>query len=203
METFKMAPVDEMGNLSEPPTKRQLRAGFEALKDDVSKAIYLFTATTGLRKCEIFAVQREQVDLKNRCVIPKHFTRKKRSGITFYSQDTEPYLAKYLNSRADNNPLLFLISDRQQRKIWRTASKAAKVSITPQVLRVWFSSEMGDSLIPDRYVDIFQGRAPRSVLAKHYTGKGLRRLKRIYDKAKLRIIVDENFKKKIQEDSKP
>jgi len=54
-------------------------------------------------------------------------------------------------------------------------------------LRVWFTTEMGECLIPDRFVDIFQGRAPRSVLAKHYTGKGLQRLKRIYDKANLKI----------------
>ena len=46
----------------------------------------------------------------------------------------------------------------------------------------------GESLIPDRFVDVFQGRAPRSVLAKHYTGKGLERLKRIYDKADLKVL---------------
>jgi len=33
----------------------------------------------------------------------------------------------------------------------------------------------------------FQGRAPRSVLAKFYTGKDLLRPKRIYDKAGLRV----------------
>ena len=60
--------------------------------------------------------------------------------------------------------------------------------ITPQVLRIWFSTEMGELGVPDRYVDIFQGRAPRSVLAKHYTGKGLERLKRIYDKAGLKVL---------------
>jgi len=47
---------------------------------------------------------------------------------------------------------------------------------------------MGEKLIPDRFVDIFQGRAPRTVLAKHYTGKGLQRLRRIYEKAELKIL---------------
>jgi len=42
--------------------------------------------------------------------------------------------------------------------------------------------------VPDRCVDVFQGRAPRSVIAKHYTGKGLERLKRIYDKANLKVL---------------
>lgn len=43
-------------------------------------------------------------------------------------------------------------------------------------------------MVPDRFVDVFQGRAPKSVLAKHYTGKGLERLKRIYDKANLKVL---------------
>jgi len=47
---------------------------------------------------------------------------------------------------------------------------------------------MGELSVPDRYVDVFQGRAPRSVIAKHYTGKGFERLKRIYDKANLKIL---------------
>jgi len=38
-----------------------------------------------------------------------------------------------------------------------------------------------------RFVDVFEGRAPRNVLAKHYTGKGLKRLRRIYDKAGLNV----------------
>ena len=57
-----------------------------------------------------------------------------------------------------------------------------------KILRFWFATELGESLIPDRFVDVFQGRAPRSVLAKHYTGKGLERLKRIYDKANLKVL---------------
>jgi hypothetical protein len=183
-----MAPVDEMGEIEDVPTKRQLRLCFQALEDDLSRAIYLFTATTGLWKCEILAVQRDQVNLKTRLVVPKHFTRKKRSGITFYNEDTRPYLVKYLDSRTDANPLLFVISDRKWRSIWRIASKAAKTNITAQVLRVWLASEMVERLITDWYVDIFQGRAPRSVLAKHYTGKGLQRLKRIYQKARLKIL---------------
>ena len=47
---------------------------------------------------------------------------------------------------------------------------------------------MGELGVPDRFIDIFQGRVPRSVLAKHYTGKGTRLLKEIYDKADLKIL---------------
>ena len=71
-----------------------------------------------------------------------------------------------------------MISDRKWREVWKAAGRAAGITITPQILRAG---------VPDRFVDVFQGRAPRSV-AKHYTGKGLQRLKRIYDKAGLKVL---------------
>jgi len=39
-----------------------------------------------------------------------------------------------------------------------------------------------------RIVDVFQGRAPVRVLAKHYIEKNLQRLKRIYEKANLKVL---------------
>ena len=92
-----------------------------------------------------------------------------------------------MNRQIDSQKL-FVVSDRHWKKIWRLASKSAKVSVTSKVLRAWFSTEMGELGVADRFVDVFQGRAPRSVLAKHYTGKGLLRLKRIYDKADLKML---------------
>jgi len=119
---------------------------------------------------------------------PNHYTRSKRSGITFYNQEAETWLGKYLEERTDDDPRLFLISDRQWRIIWNNASKAASIRITAKKLRLWHSTELGELGVPDRYVDVFQGRAPRSVLAKHYTGNGLERLKRIYDKTGLKVL---------------
>ena len=40
----------------------------------------------------------------------------------------------------------------------------------------------------DRNIDIFQNRAPRNILAKHYTPQGIRLLKEIYDEANLRVL---------------
>jgi integrase len=185
--SFKMAPVDEWAFAKELPSKSQIRLGFEGLEETMAKAIYLFTATTGLRKGEILALQKSQVDFNLRSVIPKHFTRKKRSGITFFNDEMAVWLQKYLMKRKDDFQKLFVVSDRQWKKIWRLASKSAGVSITSKVLRAWFSTEMGELGVADRFIDVFQGRAPRSVLAKHYTGTGLERLKRIYDKANFRI----------------
>ncbi len=166
-----------------------MRNGFYGLTDAKAKAVYLFTATTGLRKTEILNVLKCQTDLETHAVIPKHFTRKKRSGITFYNGEAAVWLERYLAERRGNPEKLFVISERAWRKVWRDASKAAGVKVSAKVLRAWFSSEMGDLGVQDRYVDVFQGRAPRSVLAKHYTGKGLERLKRIYDKANLRVLA--------------
>jgi hypothetical protein len=47
---------------------------------------------------------------------------------------------------------------------------------------------MGEIVVPDKFIYVFQGKAPRSVLAKHYTRKGLETLKRICKKANLRIL---------------
>ena len=186
---FKLAPVDEAGNFEELPSKAQVRKGANAQNDTRAKAIYLFVATSGLRRIEILNLLKDNVDFETRAVIPRHFTRKKRSGVTFYNEEAEEYLRKYLASRNDEDPKLFVLSERQWRKIWKRASEGAETKITPQILRAWFATELGELGVPDRYVDVFQGRAPRNVLAKHYTGKGLARLKRIYEKANLKIFA--------------
>jgi len=48
--------------------------------------------------------------------------------------------------------------------------------------------EMGRLRVPDRYVDAFCGRAPKTVLARRYTDYSPEKLKEIYDKAGLRVL---------------
>jgi integrase len=171
------------------PTKEQLRKGFEALTTDKERAIYLFYATTGLRHSEALKLNRfEDIDFKLRAVKSKHDTRTKKAGVTFYNSECEYYLKKYLSSRQDNKERLFVIGFRPFVRIWRKASEKARVKISPQILRKWHSTELGELGVPDRYVDVFQGRAPRTVIAKYYTGKELERLKKIYDKAGLKVL---------------
>jgi len=170
------------------PTKEQLKKGFLALDTDKERAIYLFYASTGLRRSEVWSLTKEDVDFDTRCVKSKHDTRTKRAGVTFYNSECEEYLKKYLASRKDDSNKLFRIGYRQFRLIFKKASQTAGFKITPQVLRRWHSTELGELMVPDRFVDVFQGRAPRNVLAKHYTGKGLERLMRIYNKSGLRVL---------------
>jgi hypothetical protein len=50
-----------------------------------------------------------------------------------------------------------------------TRSEKTGIDITPQTLREWFCCEFGSLGVPDRYVDAFCGRLPKTVLARRYT----------------------------------
>lgn len=54
--------------------------------------------------------------------------------------------------------------------------------------REWFAEEMGNLGVAERYRDAFCGRAPKSVLAKHYTDYAPGKLKKIYEKVKLKVL---------------
>jgi intergrase/recombinase len=189
VEGFKKAHVNQNYDI-ELPTKSHLKKGFDGLTDDRERAIYLFYATTGLRHSEGLKLNRfEDLDYELRTVKSKHSTRTKKAGVSFYNEECERYLKKYLDMRKDNSDRVFCIGFREFVRIWRKASESAGIKIAPQILRKWHSSELGELGVPDRYVDIFQGRAPQSVIGKHYTGKEFDRLKRIYEKAGLRVLA--------------
>jgi len=101
--SFKMAPVDECRYYEDLPSREQLRKGFHGLNDIRARAIYLFTASTGLRKGEILGLLKSQIDMESRAVIANHFTRKKRSGITFYNDEAAEWLEKYQSQREDGS----------------------------------------------------------------------------------------------------
>ena len=71
---------------------------------------------------------------------------------------------------------------------WSRMSKRINIHVSPTVLRAWFPTEMGELGVQDRYIDAFCGRVPKSILARHYTDYSPERLKRIYDKAGLRVL---------------
>jgi integrase len=183
MESFKKAyqPQDYEVEL---PTKEQVKKGFYGLTNDLEKGLYLFYATSGVRKLEALKLRSEDIDRKLRCVKPRHDTKTKRAGVTFYNEEC----AVYMDKIQDWDGKVFKIGSKRFREIWDKASEASGFRITPQVLRKWFSTTMGELGVPDRYVDIFQGRVPKSVLAKYYTGKELKRLKRVYERANLRVL---------------
>ena len=143
IEQFKTAPVNDVGYNDNLPTKSQVRAGFRSQICALDRAFYLFVATTELRKGEILGLNRDSINLETRAVRPNHHTRTKRSGITFYNDETWKWLKRYLSKRADSDSRLSPLSDRQYRNVWRRATDTSGVNIKAQILRVWFSSEMG------------------------------------------------------------
>jgi len=167
-------------------TDENVRAAFNELTETWEKALYLFYATTGLRTSEALEVTKDKVLWEYRAVIPGMDRETKRTGITFFNEEAEAWLKKYLAERDDDDPRLFPISDRQLKKFIR---KTKKQGITPKLLRKWHSTRLRIAGVPDSYVDVFHGRAPRSVLAKFYDVAGLEELKRVYDSANLALGV--------------
>lgn len=183
------------------PSKEELRRFFEALpnarldknnrviNEPKYKALFLFLASSGLRLGEALSLRKKDVDFKNRMIIPNnaHETnRTKRSWITFYNEETEKYLT-WINSLKPEDKIF--PSDRHVYKAFKKAKEITGIDITPQKLREWFCEEMGNLGVPDRYIDAFCGRVPKSVLAKNYTDYSIKKLKKVYEKAHLKILA--------------
>jgi integrase/recombinase XerD len=171
------------------PTKDQLKRFYRALRTSRARALFLMYASTGLRKMELLSLTRDDIDWEKRMVIPNdHDGGTKRSWVTFFNDEAELALKEYLATRKDNNPKLFRISPNNFIDIWRYAGQDSGVRVTPQVLREWFCDELGRLGIPDRYVDAFCGRVPKSVLARRYSDFAPEKLREIYQQAGLGIL---------------
>ena len=170
------------------PSKEELQKFYKLLEDDREKALFLMFATTGLRRSEVLNLEIKDIDLEKRMVIPKaRISRTKRVWVSFFNEECQEVLKRYLAARNDKNPKLFPLA---RDTLWKIFGRGRKVGINlnPQALREWFCSEMGRLGVPDRYVDAFCGRVPRSVLARHYTDFSPEKLKEIYDKTNLRVL---------------
>ena len=167
------------------PTKEELKRFFEAIDDDVGKALFLFFATTGLRKNEVLSLTHDNIDPSRRLVTPKsHSGTTKHCYLSFYNEETERLL-KNIHSDSEK---LFDLSDRKYKEIWKTAKAKSGIEITPQKLRQWFCSEMALNGVSDSYINAFCGRTPKSVLARHYLDYSQSKMKQIYEKANLRAV---------------
>jgi integrase/recombinase XerD len=174
------------------PSKKELQEFYRWLKEPMAKALFLIYSTTGLRRNEVLNLRIGDIDFEKRMIIPKgNSSRTKRTWITFYNDEAENALKEYLGSfeSLDRKARLFPVTETYFRKRWRAFERERKIRLSPQVLREWFACEMGRLGVPDRYVDAFCGRVPRSVLARHYTDFSPEKLKEIYDKANLRALT--------------
>jgi len=173
------------------PTKEELNAFYGALSNPRDKALFLVLASSGLRRHEAAELTWRDVDLERRMILPPNGNENsstKRRWVTFFNEEAEAAL-RLLRERAQDGERIFNACADVVSRVFRRASKTSGVKITPHALREWFACEMGRLGVADRYVDAFCGRVPRSVLARHYTDYSPERLKEIYDKANLRVLV--------------
>jgi integrase len=173
------------------PNKDHLRIFYEMLPTIKLKAFFLTACSSGLRKCELLSLTIDDIDTTKRMIIPRNghdTSTSKRSWLSFYNQECEQALQTYLPTRAKDDSRLFQINERNLRDAFTRVSKNTGIRLSPQTLREWFCQTMGELGIPDRFIDAFCGRTPKSILARHYSDYSPERLKRIYDQAGLNIL---------------
>jgi len=82
------------------PSKEDLQRFYEALEKPIEKALFLFYATTGLRKREVLSLKLSDVDFNKRMVMLNcHNGQTKQSYVSFYNEETEKTLHEYLANR--------------------------------------------------------------------------------------------------------
>jgi len=173
-------------------SREDLAKFYSALPDVRSKAIFLMLASSGLRRGEVLSLHLQDVDFTKRMLAPKcHEGNTKRSWISFYNAEAQEVLDQFLKVRWKHSDKLFPITKPDFEKAWRTARQTANVNVKPKDLRDWFADEMGRLGVQDRYIDAFQGRTPKSVLARHYSDYSPEKLQAIYEKAQLKILASE------------
>jgi len=173
------------------PSKEMLQQFFYALKNLRDKVLFLLFASSGLRKTEVLSLRLDDLDRTKRMLVPKSHEGNestKRCWVSFYNDEAENVLEQFLNAKNCCHSKLFELSINTNLKSWKKASEKTGFHITPQMLRVWFCSEMLKLGVQEIYIDAFCGRVPRSILARHYTDYSPERLKEIYDKANLKIL---------------
>jgi integrase len=167
----------------------KVKTFIEAIDNLAVKTAALLLASSGLRKNEVLSLRKGDIDRELRCIIPNcHNGETKHSGVSFYNAEAETCLIEYEKTCSPEKERLFVIGHQTFLNAWNKARGKTGLNLKPKDLRDFFSQELGRALIPDRYIDIFQGRAPKNVLAKHYTPQGIRMLREIYDKADLKVL---------------
>ena len=173
-------------------SKEQLQQSYKHLETTKEKALFMFYATTGLRRDEILSLKPEDIDFDKRMITPdNHEGVTKKSWVSFYNEEAETVLKEYLTTKKQSRSRRLFPTQRDEVvELWKTAKDKTGINITPQKLRQWFCSEMLRLGVSETYVDAFCGRAPKSVLARHYADFSPEKLKEIYEKAKLGVFND-------------
>ena len=171
---------------TQAPKKDELQLFYHNLTTLESKTAFLLWATSGKRRNEIINLTKDQLDIKNNLIIPpKNNSRTKHEWYAYFNEECTKILTEYLSTiKGKEN----IFSKKQVREEFEKTYTTTDIHITPKRLRDWFCQEMGELGVPDRFIDAFCGRSPKSVLARHYSDYSPDRLKLIYDKAGLKVL---------------
>lgn len=149
------------------------------------KAIISFLFSTGVRVGELAAMDRSNVDLLNASVTFRG--EKGRTGkfrTVYLDQWARRYLGKYLMSRADSNPALFVseriyageprrLGNAAIEKITKAVVKKAGVETagTVHVFRRTFATRLAERGCPIEVLQELMGHADPATTLKHYVAK--------------------------------
>ena len=152
------------------PSKEELQA-FYKMVNQRDRVIFLLLATSGLRFHEVMELRLRDLDLEKNMIKPLiDCSSSKRAWVSFFNEEAKREIIEYLETKSfqEDEQLFSQAVQPRKMKVFREAREKFP-HITPKVLREWFCCEMGRLGVPDRYIDAFCGRVPRSILARHYT----------------------------------
>jgi len=194
-------------------TVENIKAIFNAIKNEGAKAYFLLLAETGLRTGEVFNLKIDQVDLTNRVITINKVSKTKRAYITFLHKETTEYLKTHYfpfrenfiktnENRITNSPLfknlqewkakLFPFDDYDVRNAIKDASRRVLGrEFRLYDLRSFFASYLLKQGVSPLIVNLLQGRSsPQQfeILEKHYFVLSIEELREIYDKHAPRLL---------------
>jgi integrase len=171
--------------------KATLQAFFPHLPCEEAKLIFLFYATSGLRRSEALQLDITDIDMENQMVIPNHRdSQTKHTYLTFYNDECRKYMDNYLDQRDETDARLFQFSDRTVNRWFEITKHESGIYLSPQRLREFFCSEMLRLGVQECYVDSFCGRVPKSILARHYVNYSPNRLQEVYRNTNLQVLTE-------------
>lgn len=149
------------------------------------KAIIAFCFSTGVRVGELAAMDRSNVDLLNASVTFRG--EKGRTGkfrTVYLDQWSRRYLGKYLLSRTDSNPALFVserVYDGEPRRLGNAAIEKITKAVVKKagvetvgivhVFRRTFATRLAERGCPIEVLQELMGHADPSTTLKHYIAK--------------------------------
>src|SRR5437899_4803418 len=174
------------------PSDQELISFFNELPAQ-EQMIFVLLHNSGLRLGEVLSLKVANLDFETNMIDASdlHKGKTKSSWISFFTDEASQWLNDYL----ENNGLValevpvFSISSRAVQQAFKNASIKLGLDINPHLLRTIFVEKCRQAGIDKDYIDAFQGRMPKSVLAKHYTDYSPQALRQQYDKLEGYLIL--------------